>query len=196
MIRLPFLFLLLIPTAITHAAVLIDEFSGSKHDSRQALRGEWIFQDGVASCLSDPELYKEFKNHGPILRWPAKFTNGTVEFEFKPKDCQRVVITLNEEGHVFRMSLREPERTSIFGWIGRSSKENKSKQIAKEGVPSLNQLDGKWTQVKMRFKGNQATIQIGDYEEVLTHDSIGRKKGEFTFSFAFGSCSVRNVRVK
>ncbi len=196
MIRLSLLLLLLIPAAITQATVLIDGFSGPKHENRQALRGEWVYQDGVASCVSDPELYKEFKNHGPILRWPAKFTDGTVEFEFKPQDCQRVVITLNEEGHVFRISLREPERTSIFGWIGRSSKENKSQEIAKEAVPSLDQLNGKWTKVKMSFKGDQARIQIGDYKANLQHGSIGRKKGEFTFSFAFGSCSIRNVSVK
>lgn len=181
---------------LCQASILRDDFSGTDHATRQALRGEWVYHEGVASCVSDPELYKEFKNHGPILRWPTAFTDGTVEFEFKPKNCQRVVITLNEEGHVFRMALRDPGNSSIFGWIGRSSKENKSQVIAKEGVPSLDQLDGQWTQVKMTFTGDSARIQIGDYTANLKHGSIGRKKGEFTFSFAFGSCEIRGVSVK
>ena len=194
--RLPVFVFLLLPILSSEADILKDSLSSPTHEARQALRGDWIFQNGVASCVSDPVLYKEFKNHGPILRWPTEFTDGTVEFEFKPEDCQRIVITLNEDGHVFRMSLREPENTRIFGWIGRSSKENKAKEIAREGVPPLKSINGKWTKVKMTFNGNRAQIQIGDYKADLKHGSIGRKKGEFTFSFAFGFCAIRGVSVK
>ena len=193
---LPVFAFLLFSILSSEADILKDSFSSPTHETRQALRGDWIFQNGVASCVSDPVLYKEFKNHGPILRWPTEFTDGTVEFEFKPEDCQRIVITLNEDGHVFRMSLREPENTRIFGWIGRSSKENKAKEIAREGVPPLKSINGKWTKVKMTFNGDRAQIQIGDYKADLKHGSIGRKKGEFTFSFAFGSCAIRGVSVK
>ena len=104
-----------------------DDFSDSKLKTRQALRGEWTFQDGTAHCVADPELYKKFANHGPILRWPAKFTNGTLEFEFQPKGCERVIVTLNEKGHVFRMLFHEPQRTRFFGWIGQSSKNEQTK---------------------------------------------------------------------
>lgn len=187
---------LLFSVASLQAGGFTDNFSKPEFEIRQALRGEWIYEDGVASCVSDPVLYKEFANHGPILRWPATFTDGTVEFELKPSGCQRVVITLNEDGHVFRISLREPEGTSIFGWIGKSSKENKSQTIAKEGVPPLASLDNQWTQVKLVTKGNTGHIQIGDYKATLKHGSIGRKKGEFTISFASGECAIRNVQVK
>lgn len=173
----------------------VDDFSNPKLKTRQALRGAWTFNDGVAHCVSDPELYKKFANHGPILRWPAEFTDGTIEFEFQPKDCQRVIITLNEQGHVFRMLFHEPDRSRFFGWIGKSSKTNKPKTVAKEGVPSIDQINGKWIKAKLQFKGDTATITYGDYSEELTHPSIGRKKGEFTISFASGELSVRNVRL-
>lgn len=170
-----------------------DDFSDAANESRAALRGNWTFNEGVAHCVSDPELYKKFANHGPILRWPAEFTDGTLEFEFKPKDCDRIVITLNEKGHVFRMLFHEPERSRFFGWIGQSSKTNKPKLIAKEGVPSVTDLDGKWVKAKIVFDGNRADVTYGEYHETLTHESIGRKKGEFTISFASGELAVRDV---
>ncbi|MCB1122722.1 MAG: hypothetical protein KJT03_14310 [Verrucomicrobiae bacterium] len=187
--------LIAVPNLI-QAAGFKDDFSDPKLELRQALRGEWTYKDGVASCVSDPELYKQFANHGPILRWPVEFTNGTVECEFKPEGCQRVVITLNEDGHVFRISLTEEKNTRIFGWIGKSSKENKPETIAKDGVPSVDSIDGQWTRLRLTINGDTGVIQIGDYKATLKHGSLARRKGEFTISFAFGSCAVRNVSVK
>lgn len=172
-----------------------DDFSKTRLKSRQALRGDWKFNNGIASCVSDPELYEKFANHGPILRWPAEFTDGTLEFEFQPTDCERVIVTLNEKGHVFRMLFHEPAKTKFFGWIGQSSKTNKPKVVAKNGVPSISDLNGKWVKAKIVFNGNSADITYGDYTTKLKHESIGRKKGEFTISFASGKISVRNVRL-
>ena len=187
---------LILPALLCEAKGFKDNFSDPKLEIRQALRGEWIFEDNVASCVSDPELYKEFANHGPILRWPVEMTDGTVEFEFKPQGCQRLVITLNGDGHIFRISLNDEQRTSIFGWIGKSSKENKSQTIAKKGVPTIASLEGKWTKLKLVIKGDKADIQIGDYSASLQHGSLARDKGEFTISFASGECAVRKVSVK
>lgn len=173
-----------------------DDFSKQKLKSRQALRGDWKFENKTASCVADPELYKKYKNHGPILRWPAEFTNGTLEFEFKPQKCQRIVITLNEKGHVFRMSFKDKNQSRFFGWIGESSKTNKPKTVAQKDVPSLEKLDEKWIKAKIVFEGDTALVVYGDYKSKLTHKSIGRKKGEFTISFAEGQLSVRNVRLK
>lgn len=176
--------------------IISDDFSDPKLKSRKALRGDWKFQNKIASCVADPELYKKFKNHGPILRWPAEFTNGTLEFEFQPKKCQRIVITLNEKGHVFRMSFKEKNQSRFFGWIGESSKTNKPKTVAQKGVPSLEKLNGKWVKSKIVFRGDKADVVFGDYKTTLNHKSIGRKKGEFTISFAEGELAVRNVRLK
>lgn len=182
--------------SLAHGGGFHDDFSNPKLESRQALRGAWKFENGTAQCVADPELYKKFKNHGPILRWPAEFTDGTLEFEFQPTDCERVIITLNEKGHVFRMLFHEPARTQFFGWIGQSSKTNKPKVIAKEGIPSVKDLSGKWVKSKIVFRGNTAEVTYGDYKATLKHQSIGRKKGEFTISFASGSIAVRNVHLK
>lgn len=196
-IRLPLAALtLLLTVSFGQAAGFSDDFSDAKLEIRQALRGEWIFKDKVASCVSDPGLYLKFKNHGPILRWPCEINDGTVEFEFKPQGCERVVISLNEDGHVFRVSLKEEGGGSVFGWIGKSSKENKSQQIVEKGVPSLASLYGQWVKFKLVMKNGAGIIQIGDFKAPIKHDSLAREKGEFTISFASGECAVRNVLVK
>lgn len=192
---LSFALLCVVLVPLAYAGGFQDDFSDPSLKSRQALRGEWTFENGTARCVADPELYKKFDNHGPILRWPAEFTDGTLEFEFQPQKCQRVIITLNEKGHVFRMLFHDAQRTRFFGWIGQSSKTNKPKKVAQEGVPSIDDLNGEWIQSRIVFRGNTADITYGDYKATLKHESIGRKKGEFTISFASGEIAVRNVRL-
>lgn len=183
-------------SSTANADGFVDEFEKSKRKGRTAARGEWQFKDGMATCKADPELYKKFKNHGPILRWPASFKNGTIDFQMRPKECQRVVLTLNEKGHVFRIALSNPKATRIFGWIGKSSKENKPKTIAKDGVPSIKELDGEWVPIKLAFQDDKLKVKIGQYEATLTHESIARQKGEFTISFASGELDIKPVTLK
>jgi hypothetical protein len=189
------LFAVVASLSVTQAGGFKDDFANARHSTRQALRGDWKYRNNAATCVSDPELYKKFANHGPILRWPCEFTDGTVEFEFQPKGCSRIVITLNEDGHVFRISINDEQRTRIFGWIGKSSKTNKAKTIAKDGVPTVSDVDGKWIKGKLVCQGEQGEITLGDYTAKLKHHSLGRKKGEFTISFAGGTCAVSKVSV-
>lgn len=194
--------LLIAPNAGTAASDIVDDFSQPKLKGRQALRGEWKFENNQASCVSDPELYKKFKNHGPILRWsPEKpFKDGTVEMEFQPKKCQRIVITLNNEtGHVFRIALTDNARTKtrIFGWAHPSKEKDKpAETLAQKGVPTSVKIDGQWTKFSLAITGNQAKVTIGKYSETMKHASIAREKGEFTISFASGECAVRKLCIK
>ncbi|TWU06357.1 hypothetical protein [Stieleria varia] len=186
--------LMTIPTA--PAEELRDDFSDPKMKGRAALRGDWKFENNSASCVADPELYKKYDNHGPILRWPVEMTDGTVEFEFQCSDVERLVLTFNKEGHVLRMGFNAPGKSSIFGWIGQSSKENKPKTIVKEGVPSMQDLNGRlWSVCKIAIKGDEADVMIGNYKTKIKHPSIAREKGEFTISFASGKFAVRDFRV-
>lgn len=176
--------------------ILADDFSAPKFDARKALRGDWKFENKEASCVADPELYKKFNNHGPILRWPVKMSDGGVEFEFRCVDVQRLVFTLNEKGHVFRMTFRDDGNSSIFGWIGQSSKENKPKVIAKKNVPSMQELNGKlWAVFRLKIKGDTAKVRVGKYAATLKHPSIAREKSEVTISFASGRMHVRDFKV-
>ena len=181
-------------TGIVRGDGFVDDFSRPELKDRQALRGAWVFADKQAKCVADPKLYKEFKNHGPILRWPCDFRSGTIEFEFKPRQVQRLVFTFNDEGHVFRGTLGDSQRTRIFGWSG-LSKDTKPETLVKQGVPLISQLEDQWIKAKVRIKGDTGEVTIGDFTAKLKHASLARRKREFTLSFAFGELTVRNVRL-
>lgn len=192
----PLLFLCLAPWLAAGVAGVRDDFASAEHSTRQALRGEWVYTDNTAFCESDPVLYQEFKNHGPILRWPCELVDGTLEFEMKTLGCQRMVITFNGDGHIFRVTMREDEKSQIIGWVGRSSKENKGDHLAAIPLPKVTDIDGQWVSVKLVMAGGHGTLSIGDYAIDLDHESLSRLKKEFTISFASGSCAVRGVRVQ
>ena len=44
-----------------------DDFSAAEKEGRRAVRGEWKIEDGVISCTQDPELFKQFHSHGPVM---------------------------------------------------------------------------------------------------------------------------------
>lgn len=186
------------------AAELVDDFSSAESKTRLAERGAWTFENNTATCVADPELYRKFANHGPILKWPHEFNEGTIEFEMKPAECQRVVFTLNGDGHIFRVSLIDATRaltpaqarsqSRVLAWATKSSKQNKGDAIKPRGLPNLPAIGGKWTRVKLTVKGEQAGLQIGDFKTLIDHAALGRDKNMVTLSFASGSLAVRKFR--
>ena len=173
---------------------------------RRAARGQWTFANHEATCVADPEQFKEFNNHGPILTWPYQFTDGTVEMEIKPVDCQRVVFTLNGDGHVFRVTLADlredaPGGTSrvpnrLIAWATKSSKENKGDTIVPNGMPDLPAVNNQWVKLKLVIHGGTAKLNIGDFETELKHPALSREKTNVTITFAYGKMSVRNVKIQ
>ena len=181
---------------------LIDPFTAKKFETRKAERGDWSFQDGVASVVSDPVLYKKYSNHGPILKWAVDCSQGKTIFGMKPSGCQRVVFTLNGDGHVFRISLINPEKamspwqkkstSRMIAWAEKSSKTNKGDSLQPQGFPSLSVLDDRWTQVSIAMDGDTALVRIGEFQTEIQHKAMQREKTEITISFASGSLQVRD----
>ena len=183
----------------------VDDFRGAELEGRLAERGEWQFQNGIATCIADPNLYKKFKNHGPILKWPREFSDGTIEFEMKAADCQRVVFTLNGDGHIFRVTLADerPDApagmskvpTRVIAWATKSSKQNKGDTIKPKHMPDLPKVNRRWVRVQLMVKGNKATLTIGDFRTEIVHPALARDKNMVMLTFAHGTLSVRNVRI-
>lgn len=192
----PLLFILFTAPLTAEPTGVTDDFSAADHPTRQASRGEWVYQDGVAFCESDPELYKEYKNHGPILRWPCELIDGAMQFDVKPEGCQRLVITFNGDGHIFRITMRDDEGSRVIGWIEKSSKENKGDILTQIPSPKIIAIDGQWIKVSLEMTEGGGRLQLGDYTANLDHESLARLKQEFTISFASGSCAVREVSVQ
>lgn len=184
------------------AEALVDDFSDAKFIGRQAERGAWKFQDGMASCVADPVLYKQFKNHGPILKWPREFVGAKIQFEMKAKDCQRVVLTLNGDGHIFRVTLADerPDApagmskvpTRLIAWAKKSSKQNKGDTIKPKGMPDLSVVNDEWVTVKLAVNGTQAVLGIGDFQTAISHAALAREKNMVMLTFAHGEIAVRD----
>ena len=182
----------------------VDNFVADHH-CRHAERGQWKFHNGIASCVADPELYKQYKNHGPILKWPREFSDATIQFEMKATDCQRVVFTLNGDGHIFRVTLADerPDApagkskvpTRVIAWATKSSKQNKGDTIKPEAMPDLPAVNGVWVPVRLDVKGKRATLTIGDFETKIIHDALARNKNMVMLTFAHGDLSVRKFRM-
>lgn len=179
-----------------------DDFDDPEFKGRQAERGAWQFNEGVASCVADPVLYKEYKNHGPILKWPRKFEDARIQFEMRARDCQRVVFTLNGDGHIFRVTLADerpdaPAGTSkvptrLIAWATKSSKQNKGDTIKPKGLPDLSMVNDEWVTVKLDVKGKHAVLNIGDFRAEISHAALAREKNTVMLTFAHGEIAVRN----
>jgi hypothetical protein len=192
-IRRSILLALLLPVS---AAPINDTFAdGSLH---KAGRGTWTYSGEVASCTSDPELYKKFANHGPFLLWVSEFVDGTTSVEFKPSDCQRVVFTFNGDGHIFRVILMDAESAKrkvsnrIIAWAEQSSKTNNGTISVPEGLPGLVDLNNKWTKLSVIVNDGTADLTIGDFKTTLKHPALKRDKNNITLSFASGKMDIRN----
>jgi hypothetical protein len=200
----PIALLLTTSSIMGFAAPINDDFSDPKLEGRAAQRGDWKFSDKTASCIADEALYKKYANHGPIIRWASEFVDGTIEFEMKSTKGQRVIFTLNGDGHVFRVLLCNdadsvskgaPKVASrILAWAEKSSKKNQGDTFKPEGLPSLAAVDDKWVKVSLSVNKGKANLAIGDFKTEIEHASLARDKNSITLSFAFGEFAVRSFK--
>ncbi|SKA86222.1 hypothetical protein SAMN02745166_01266 [Prosthecobacter debontii] len=173
--------------------LLKDDFSNPKLESRRASRGEWRFADHTATCTQDDELYKKFKDHGPIIFYDLAYENATLRFSYKADAAVKaLVFTANgTEGHVFRF-LTSPKGTGIRAFPA-DDKDHKSISLGNES-PTL--TPGEWIPVVVTLKGSQATVKIGDFEKTYEHPSLARPKSNLSIGFSFGTVSVKDVVVE
>lgn len=196
--------LLLSPSLVT-ADTLIDRFEAEATNTRLSERGDWKFADGIASCVSDPELYKKFSNHGPILKWPNQFKNATIECEIKAEDCGRVVFTINGDGHIFRITLADERDeapagkskvpTRLIAWAEKSSKQNKGDTLIPSGMPDLPSINGRWIPLRFEIREEDGYITIGDFKTKISHPALQRAKNTVMLTFAHGKLSVKNFKM-
>ncbi len=169
--------------------LLQDDFSDPKLKARRALRGDWKFAGGTATCTQDDKLYKQFKDHGPILFYDLAHTDVTVRFSFKAEGAKTVVFTANaEKGHVFRIVM-SPTGTSVRAFPT-DKPDVKSIAVATEKTTFK---PGEWTPVEVKLNGAKATVKIGDAPaKTFEHASYARPKANLSVGFAFGTVSVKD----
>lgn len=186
-------------TSSVLGGVLIDDkFTGASQPQRNLTpgRGTWKVADGVATCTQDDQLYKKNKDHGPIMWYDAKFTDGVVQFAFKPEKCKTFVFTLNnDKGHVFRFVVT-PSGLSVRAWpVQGHDAKSVGLLTPKPGTPALK--DGEWLVAKLKFASNRCTLSLGpDFEQTFENPAIGFDKTQLGLGFSFGTLSLRDVKVE
>ncbi|MBB5038444.1 hypothetical protein [Prosthecobacter dejongeii] len=173
--------------------LLKDDFANPKLETRRASRGEWKFVEGIATCTQDDELYKKFKNHGPIIFYDLGYEDATIRFSYQADAAVKsLVFTSNgEDGHIFRF-VTGPKSTGIRAFPI-DAKDHKSISLGTEG-PALK--PGAWVPVVVTLKGTKATVKMGDFEHTYEHSSLARPKTNLSIGFSFGTVRVKEVRVE
>jgi len=181
-----------LPVSAAETVLLKDDFSNAKLPQRRAMRGDWKFANGTATCTQDDALYRQFKDHGPILFYDLAHTNVTVRFSFKAEGAKTVVFTANaEKGHVFRFVM-SPSGTSVRAFPP-DQPDTKSIAVATEKTTFK---PGEWTPVEVKLSGPKATVKIGDAPaKTFEHASYARPKANLSVGFAFGTVSVKDFLV-
>lgn len=183
--------LLVASTAVAADNILLkDDFSQAEKTGRRAMRGAWSYTDGIATCTQDDELYKKFKDHGPIIFYDLEHTDAKISFQFKAQGSKTVVFTCNnKDGHVFRF-VASATGTSIRAFP--PDGDVKSIQLAKG--PALTQ--DIWVPVTVELRGNKAIVQIGTVEPLtVEHPSFAVAKSNLSIGHSFGTLSVKDVLV-
>jgi hypothetical protein len=186
---------LLLATAVfaADAPLLKDDFLLPDFAGRRALRGDWKFAEGSATCTQDDALYKKNKDHGPILFYDLAYTEAVIHFAVKPDAANKMIVfTANSaEGHVFRL---------VFSQAGMGvrafppeEKEHKSISLGNETAVKL-KADG-WTKVSVELRGTKATVKVGEFTKTYEHASIGRAKTNLSVGFSYGTVSVTELVV-
>jgi hypothetical protein len=183
---------LLAPGPLAAATPLLeDDFSDPNLKARRALRGDWKFANGTATCTQDDALYKKFRDHGPIIFYDLPLTDATVRFRFKAEGAKTFVFTANgENGHVFRFVM-SATGTSIRAFP--PDAKAKSIALATEKLPLPS---GQWIPVEVQLRGTKATVKIGDAPaKTYEHASLARPKTNLSVGFSFGTVSVKEFVV-
>lgn len=191
MIRLIAALLLVSCLPVFAGPVFKDDFSNPKLAERKAARGPWKFANGIATCTQDDELFRKFKDHGPIIFYDVPHQNAKIRFAFKAEACRTVVFTANgEKGHVFRF-VASAAGTSIRAFP--PGDEHKSVELAKGPALKL----GEWVEVAVELNGSKAVVSIGkDFTQTVESPHLAAAKANISVGFSFGTLSVRDVVIE
>lgn len=171
--------------------LLEDDFSQPKLTARRAMRGEWAFKEKTAICTQDDVLYKKNKDHGPIIFYNLGYRDATIRLSYKAEAAKSVVFTCNnDQGHVFRF-IASDRGTSIRAFPADST-DHSSVELARGPALKL----GEWIDIEVAITGSKVALKVGkDFAQIVEHSAISAAKTNLSIGFAFGTLSVRDVKV-
>ncbi len=191
--------------AVKGAKTLIDDdYSSAEYSKRNAARGPWKIENGIATVKHDDELYKKYKNHGPIMIYNVPHTDAIVVVEVKPTDCKTVVFTMDaaEGGHAFRVKLRTQGKSKggpssqIVTYAAKKEGAEKAETIVLNSDDTPKLINNEWNRIEISVVGEKATFKLGDKTVQVKHPRIAQEKSIAKIGFAFGSLSLRKFSLE
>jgi hypothetical protein len=171
----------------------VDGFTAPELANRRLMRGDWKVAGGVASVTQDDALYKQYKNHGPIVFYDLPMQDVRVKFEVRLEDAKRFVFTFNGKGgHVFRL-LQNPDNAAVLAF---EEKDGKHAALRLDtALPKVS--NGEWIAYTIEVRGDTARIAIGEaLEKTVRHASYAAPKSNLSLSFHYGTMQVRGLSVE
>ncbi len=172
-----------------------DDYTDTKLKIRKPLRGDWKIQHGTASVTQDDELYKKFKNHGPIMVYEVPHDDASAEVTFKPNGCKSVVFTMDAKqgGHAFRVKLSTKAPGTTLTYIKKPDAEKATPVFLDKTLPKL--AEGEWATLRVKVVGDKATVQLGETTIDVKHAMIDQPKKIAKLGFSFGSLELKQFRL-
>lgn len=175
-----------------------DDFSQTHNPVRKALRGDWKFADSVASVTQDDELYKKYKNHGPILNYEIAHTDAEVTVVFKASGFKAVVFTMDavDGGHAFRVIMRpagSPGKSTVQTYTEKQDNGKAKPIVLDRSLASIS--PNEWTRLSVQVEGKKAIVQLAGQTVVVEHERISQAKKIAKLGFSFGEISIRQFNV-
>ena len=174
-------------------AGFVDSFNMPELANRRLMRGDWKVSGGVASVTQDDELYKKYKNHGPIVFYDMPMQDVRVKFEVRLEDAKRFVFTFNGKGgHVFRL-LQNPDGAAVLAF---EDKDGKHASVRLDETPPKVR-NGEWIPYTVEIRGDSARYAIGDAPaKTVKHPTLASAKSNLSLSFHYGTMRVRGLSVE
>jgi hypothetical protein len=174
-------------------AGFVDGFTTEQFANRRLMRGEWSVAGGVARVTQDDALYKQFKNHGPIVFYDLPMGDVRVSFEVRLEDAKRFIFTFNGKGgHVFRLLQNEANAAALAF----EDKDGKHASVRLDtALPHVR--NGEWVRYEIELRGEQAAFSIGDtFRKTVKHATLAKEKSNLSLSFHYGTIQIRGLRVE
>lgn len=173
-----------------------DTFDDAKLRERAAVRGEFEFNDGVMKVEHNPDLYKKYKDHGPMVVYAGQFKDADVHLRFrlgqttKADSPARGAFTFDgASGHVMRVFTLTNAKGRIIAW---KEGDTTPVTLTKE-LPKLKA--GVWYDLKVSSQGNKATVELAGETISVEHEAIARPKTNAKYSTAFATMELDQFTV-
>lgn len=176
---------------------IVDTFDKRKNPDRAMSRGEFEVSDGILTVGHSPELYAKYKNHGPIVIYKGNFTDAETRLKFKltqaegSDDPARGAFTFDgESGHVLRVFTRTNQPGRVAVW----NEGDEKPTMLSVDLPKIE--SGKWYELSVVVKGDQATIKLGDKTASVQHAALTRLKTNAKYSSAFATLHLDEFSIR